>query len=90
MRSVQHDSRVVILNTLFCHSERLRGIHLWMLRFAQHDSRVVIPNTLFCHSECLRGIHLWMLRFAQHDKLVDASLRNASFSMAVHLQDIKA
>jgi hypothetical protein len=34
---VQHDSRVVIPSTLFCHSERLRGIHLWMLRFAQHD-----------------------------------------------------
>jgi hypothetical protein len=32
----------------------------------------------------------WMLHFVQHDKLVDASLRNASFSMAVHLQDIKA
>jgi hypothetical protein len=40
LRSVQHDSRVVIPNTLFCHSERQRGIHLWMLRFAQHDKLV--------------------------------------------------
>jgi hypothetical protein len=61
-----------------------------MLRVVQHDSRVVIPNTLFCHSERSEESSAWMLRFAQHDKLVDASLRNASFSMAVHLQDIKA
>ena len=60
------------------------------LRSVQHDSRVVIPNTLFCHSERSEESSAWMLRFAQHDKLVDASLRNASFSMAVHLQDIKA
>jgi hypothetical protein len=42
------------------------------------------------HSEQSEESSTWMLRFAQHDKLVDASLRNASFSMAVHLQDIKA
>jgi hypothetical protein len=34
---VQYDSRVVIPNTLFCHSERERGIHSWMLHCAQHD-----------------------------------------------------
>jgi len=27
LRFVQHDSRVVVPNALFCHSERQRGIH---------------------------------------------------------------
>jgi hypothetical protein len=37
---VQHDSRVVIPNTLFCHSERSEESSVWMLRFAQHDKLV--------------------------------------------------
>jgi len=48
LRSVQHDSRVVIPSTLFCHSERSEESIAWMLRFAQHDKR--------CHSERERGI----------------------------------
>ena len=46
-----------------------------MLHCAQHDkTEDVIPSVSEESSA-------WMLRFAQHDKLVDASLRNASFSM---------
>jgi hypothetical protein len=64
---VQYDSRVVIPNSLFCHSERERGIHCMDASLAQHDkTEDVIPNTLFCHSERVRGIHC-----------VDASLRSA-------------
>ncbi len=67
LRFVQHDKGGVIPNTLFCHSERQRGIHSWMLHFIQHDkTEDVIPNALFCHSERQRGIHC-----------MDASLRSA-------------
>jgi hypothetical protein len=65
LRFVQHDSRVVVPNTLFCHSERQRGIHSWMLHFVQHDkTEDVIPSVSEESST-------WMLRFAQHDKTED-------------------
>jgi len=78
----QHDSRVVIPSTLFCHSERSEESIAWMLRFAQHDksgkcgcfaslsmTRAVSFRTLFfvIPSESEESI-AWMLRFAQHDK----------------------
>jgi hypothetical protein len=43
--------------TRWCHSERQRGIHSWMLRFAQHDKTDVIPSVSEESST-------WMLRFA--------------------------
>jgi hypothetical protein len=56
LRFVQHDSRVVVPNSLFCHSERQRGIQYgcftalsmtnwWMLHFVQYDkTEDVIPS----------------------------------------------
>ena len=48
-RFVQHDKPVQSFRAfLLCHSERQRGIHSWMLRFAQHDkTEDVIPSISF-------------------------------------------
>jgi hypothetical protein len=61
----QHDKGGVVPHALFCHSERQRGIHSWMLHFIQHDkTEDVIPSVSEESST-------WMLRFAQHDKTED-------------------
>jgi hypothetical protein len=83
LRFAQHDKTDVIPNTLFCHSERQRGIHSWMLRFAQHDkTEDVIPSvseesTHGCFTSLSmtdRRCHSERQRGIQH---MDASLRSA-------------
>ena len=46
----------VIPHALFCHSERQRGIHSWMLRCAQHDRMGTANLTLWSLSFARRGM----------------------------------
>ena len=70
----------VIPNTLFCHSERQRGIHLWMLHFVQHDRLMSFRTLSFVIPSVSEESSTWMLRFAQHDRSGKCGCF-ASFSM---------
>jgi hypothetical protein len=64
---VQHDSRVVIPNTLFCHSERMRGIQYGCFTALSMTAVWSFRTLFFVIPNAVRN-PVWMLRFVQHDK----------------------
>jgi hypothetical protein len=69
LRFVQHDSRVVIPNALFCHSERMRGIQYGCFTALSMTAVWSFRTLFFVIPNAVRN-PVWMLHCAQHDSRV--------------------